>query len=117
MINRIAIIENGKVINVIMADDKFIENLSGEYVVLPSRSTVGTGFSYVGGVFTAPNKTAQWVAQTAHRDWLTELTSLEKDLPDWLEYHIAYAHGGVCGDPAQQVIYNRKKALRASEPA
>jgi len=62
-------------------------------------------------------KTAQWAAQTANRDWRTELTALEKDLPDWLEYHIEYAHGGVCGDTAQQVIYDRKKELRASEPA
>lgn len=100
-----------------MADDKFIQSLSGEYVILPSRSTVGPGSTYVDGVFTAPNKTAEWVAQTAYRDWRTELTALEKDLPDWLEYHIEYAHGGVCGDTVQQVIYDRKKALRASEPA
>lgn len=116
MANRVALIENGTVINVIMADDKFLDTLSGEYVILPNSPAVGTGFTYVDGVFTAPNKTAQWVAQTAHRDWLTEMTTLEKDLPDWLEYHIEYAHNGICGDTVQQVIYNRKKALRAAKP-
>lgn len=99
-----------------MATKKLYDGTDVPIGTLTKQTSAGRFLLDAGEIAIEQEKTAQWVAQTAYRDWRTELTLLEKDLPDWLEYHIEYAHDGVCGDPAQQVIYNRKKALRASEP-
>ena len=52
-------IENGKVVNVIVADQAFVDTLSGTYVDISTETpTPGIGWSYDGSAFAAPEVTA-----------------------------------------------------------
>jgi len=58
MENLIAIIKEGKVDNIIVASDDFAATLQDETVNVTGKS-VGIGFSYANGVFSAPVKTLE----------------------------------------------------------
>ena len=72
MENKIAIIKEGKVDNIIVASDEFAVTLPEETVNVTGQE-VAIGFSYANGVFTAPVKT------------LEEKTSEEKQ---WRDYEL-----------------------------
>jgi len=64
------LIKNGKVENVIVADEDFIAKISGDYdhiepmdTVLEKSLGVGVGWTYADGVFTAPPPVQQVVQQ------------------------------------------------------
>jgi hypothetical protein len=58
MENLIAIIKEGKVDNIIVAPDEFAVTLQEETINVTGKS-VGIGFSYANGVFSAPVKTLE----------------------------------------------------------
>ena len=51
---RVALIENGLVINVILADNSYHPDAGVEAIALPDNSPIGEGWAYANGEFTAP---------------------------------------------------------------
>jgi len=49
-------------------------------------------------------------------EWRKEMIAAAQDMPDWLEYHLKFAHSGVSGNDAQQILYDAKILLRAEKP-
>jgi len=50
------------------------------------------------------------------RDWETEMSSFDKDMPRYMENHIRDEHDGNCKDEFMQAKYNAKIAKRAEKP-
>jgi len=53
MAMRVALIENGLVTNVIVADNSYQPDAGVEAIALPDNSPVGIGWAYANGEFTA----------------------------------------------------------------
>ena len=100
---RVALIENGLVINVILVENSYHPDAGVEAIALPDNSPVGEGWAYANGEFTAPQP------PTPEPDWGSFRVAMAT-LPSYLT--IASAMEGAAPVAFQQL----QIAIAASPP-
>lgn len=100
-----AIVENGVVVNVIVADADF----AAEIGAIPC-SNAGVGWSHVGGVFSAPPAPPPHVPQAVTRGQFI-LALLQLNLLDAVETAVAAASRTIQVNYAERVEFNRSHPL------
>jgi len=81
MSKRVALIEDGKVTNVIKADDDYISTIQGECIVLDDDSVAGVGDTYSGGKFLEP-EIIEELKLKSEKDQLDQLWhAIDNDVP------------------------------------